>query len=491
MSLLTIIAQVELPRWWRLGVIAIGAIILCSCKSMTPAVGHVGQAFLPANPPTVGQTFLSANPHARQARMPAPHAVQPAQHEFPSPALPPEAYYQNGPIAGGEIVHEGGVIHEGAVIHGNPSAHGAVLYGGDPSCPTCNQPGWSPPMHVGHGYCQPGAGCAVPCPAPCPPPQIPSDEWIVDERRCDASNRCPPDEYICDGGDQAKPVRVAPDYHIVGLDVEDTVAHFDTLDGRRLVEQSNKLCIYSPRFASVRQVRGVSQHEGRDFVGRIHQPEAPYLSEEAQLAFQYEQPVQPVGQIGTKQPTIFRERNAGVGIDNSESLIGLAAREQLLGPVEVLRTGLLDQADAARLAAAIDSAIVWTHDLGVIVQISGQRLTIDTHDTKLGEIVMVDHEGNPGMRIIKIASHKEAQSGDVIEFTLRFDNIGDEEVGNVTIVDNLTTRLEYVEDSQSCTPDATFLVEPNEGQSLALRWEILEPIPPGEGGVIKFKCRVR
>jgi uncharacterized repeat protein (TIGR01451 family) len=458
MTFLEIIARIELPRWWRLGVIAVGAIILCSCKSMTP-VGHVS-----GRTSSEGEIAQSNQLPQRSASVPrpmetfghplggvvrrAPNAsVQPVDYEIPSPALPPAAY-DNGAV-------------------------------------TCEGPGYSP---VPYGYGQACAPCAQPCPHV---PRIPSDEWIVEERPCDASNRCPPDEYICDGGDQEKPVRVAPDYRIVGLDVEDTVAHFDTLDGRRLVEQSNKLCIYSPRFASVRQVRGIRQHEGRDFVGRIHQPEAAHLSEEAQLAFQYEQPVQPVGQIGTKQPTIFRDRNAGVGMDASQSLIGLASREQLLGPVEVLSSGLLEQADKPRLAAAIDSAIVWSHDLGVIVQISGQRLAVDTHDTKLGEIVMVDHEGNPGMRIIKIASHKEAQSGDVVEFTLRFDNIGDEEVGNVTIVDNLTTRLEYVEDSQSCTPDATFLVEPNEGQSLALRWEILEPIPPGQGGVIKFKCRVR
>ena len=38
-----------------------------------------------------------------------------------------------------------------------------------------------------------------------------------------------------------------------------------------------------------------------------------------------------------------------------------------------------------------------------------------------------------------------AQPGEEVEFTLRFDNVGDRVIGNVTIIDSLTTRLEYVD----------------------------------------------
>jgi hypothetical protein len=36
-----------------------------------------------------------------------------------------------------------------------------------------------------------------------------------------------------------------------------------------------------------------------------------------------------------------------------------------------------------------------------------------------------------------------------------------------------------------------FLSDYNEAESLVLRWEIIEPMKPGEGGVIRFRCRVR
>ena len=50
-------------------------------------------------------------------------------------------------------------------------------------------------------------------------------------------------------------------------------------------------------------------------------------------------------------------------------------------------------------------------------------------------------------------------------FTLRFDNCGDQPIGNVVIVDSLSTRLEYVPDSAECSLDAKFSTQPNEGGS--------------------------
>ena len=78
-----------------------------------------------------------------------------------------------------------------------------------------------------------------------------------------------------------------------------------------------------------------------------------------------------------------------------------------------------------------------------------------------------------------------------MEFTIRFDNVGDQTIGNVTVIDNLTTRLEYVDGSETCTVPANFSASDNDGASLKLRWEIEKPLKVGEGGVIRFQCRVR
>ena len=84
-----------------------------------------------------------------------------------------------------------------------------------------------------------------------------------------------------------------------------------------------------------------------------------------------------------------------------------------------------------------------------------------------------------------------AEPGDEVAFTIRFDNVGTETIGNVTIIDNLTTRLEYVPETAQCSIPAQFGTQVNEGDSLVLRWEITDPLEPGDGGVIRFTCRVR
>ncbi|MFP4408962.1 MAG: hypothetical protein ACLFPW_10615, partial [Spirochaetaceae bacterium] len=99
--------------------------------------------------------------------------------------------------------------------------------------------------------------------------------------------------------------------------------------------------------------------------------------------------------------------------------------------------------------------------------------------------------GKPRLRVVKSASEHFAKPGDELAFTIRFDNVGNQVIGNVTILDNLTTRLEYIPDSAQCSLDANFFTEPNEGGSVVLRAELVEPLEPGTGGVLRFRCRVR
>src|ERR1039458_8472173 len=134
---------------WRLAIIALGTLILCSCRG--PA---------------------SQGPH--QASTPGA-TVAPGGYA----ALPPQAYT------------------------GMPA--------GEP-CP------------IG----PPGMEAGVPLPytaaGPWTPPGI-IPPW-------------PADEYLRDGGNAGPPIRVGPRGELLGLEMEDTVVRYSTLDGRTLVEPS-------------------------------------------------------------------------------------------------------------------------------------------------------------------------------------------------------------------------------------------------------------
>lgn len=374
------------PRWWRMVVVALTTLILCSCQGPHRA-GGPGGAFFP-----------------------------------PPPALPQQAVA--APMAG--------------------AASG-------PSSPVGP---WAPP------------GLAT-----CP--------W-------------PPDEYLCDGGDSAPTARIGEDWQIGGLNVEDTVGHFDTVDGRRVVTPSNRVCIYSPRFGAVRQVVGLGQQEQRTPWLGIHQPLKLVQHDETQIAANSKQNLQAEAQLSRKlATTYYTEEGDGIVSTSAEPL---KSRHTFLPREESVLThqAVFEEAEMAWLADGVTAARAWDHTHAVLVMIDRTRAIAETGDEKVESVYTVlDPPGNPKLRILKLASTEFAAPGETVDFTLRFDNVGDEVIGNVTIVDNLTTRLEYVPDSAECSIPAEFSTEPSESGSLVLRWEITDPLQPEGLGVIRFRCRVR
>src|SRR5690606_23596303 len=94
--------------------------------------------------------------------------------------------------------------------------------------------------------------------------------------------RGPSDEYLCDGGDHGLPAAVLKDWSVAGLEQEDTVAHYDTVDGRTIITPSNKVCIYAPRFAAVRKVVDLEAYARYDAVAGAKQRMIPVGANESE-----------------------------------------------------------------------------------------------------------------------------------------------------------------------------------------------------------------
>lgn len=302
----------------------------------------------------------------------------------------------------------------------------------------------------------------------------------------------PQDEYLRDGADQGLPVAVAPDWEIRGLEPEDTIAHYDTLDGRTLVEPSNRVHIYSPRFGAVRQVVSMVQNEQRNQSAGVYTPTKLTLYDESQGAASSKQQLQADRQIGSKLASTYRTRlgrdvvSTGVGPESFQNHF------KAFENVRAIRTGQLVESEMAFLAQGVDAAVAWTHKQAVQIILDRQCAAAEVSDTKLETVYTINSPpGNPKLRLIKVASTQFAEPGDIIDFTLRFDNIGNQPIGNVTVVDNLPTRLVFIPGSAQASVKARFSTEANEALSEALRWEIEDPVAPGAGGIIRFRCRVR
>lgn len=302
----------------------------------------------------------------------------------------------------------------------------------------------------------------------------------------------PEDEYLRDGGDDGSPVAVAPDWTVYGLELEDTIAHFDTVDGRTLIEPSNKVVVYAPRFGSVRTITRIAGNEQAEPVQGLENPERIARNEETTIATTSLQRVKLEQQDGARLPGEFRMRMQDGALSRAQVVTAFDDAFMPYENITVLRTGTMAANEKAMLAAAVQAAITWTSDQAVQVEIDHQAAQAVTGDRKAQATFTYDDlRNNPKLRLIKVASTNTARPGETVDFTLRYDNMGDQVLGNIVIVDNLTTRLEYVPDSAQSSRDASFSVAPNEGDSLVLRWEIDKPIEPGDGGILRFRCVVR
>jgi uncharacterized repeat protein (TIGR01451 family) len=158
-----------------------------------------------------------------------------------------------------------------------------------------------------------------------------------------------------------------------------------------------------------------------------------------------------------------------------------------------LQTGQLRQSDEARLAVSIQSAANWTRDQNPVIAASSQQGNELRSHFRDQELVGRENRfnGKARLRVVKLADKAIAEPGDIVTFTIRYDNIGDREVHAVVIVDNLTPRLEYIEDSATCDSNGVLETEDNGEGSLILRWVLDEPLAGRAGGVVTFQARVR
>jgi uncharacterized repeat protein (TIGR01451 family) len=321
-----------------------------------------------------------------------------------------------------------------------------------------------------------------------PIPYTPSGPWAPPG----IAKPWPQDEYLADGGDKGIGVAMADHRQVRGLEMEDTVACFDTLDGRTIVEPSNQVFLYSPRFGAVRQVTGVRENDQTVASSGMHQPIRLVSAGEVATPGSAKQNLETVRQIGQKSITVFRTRQGDGAVSTA---IGPAAFQNAFLPYEnftVIRVGKFEGAERAWLARGTTAAVTWSSDQAVQVMLDHQTASALVRDEKVDTLFSVNQPpAHPKLRIVKVASTPFAEIGDTVDFTLRFDNVGNQVIGNVAILDSLTTRLAYVEGTAQSSLPASFSAQQNEGGSLVLRWEIAQPLEPGKGGILRFTCRVR
>ena len=303
-----------------------------------------------------------------------------------------------------------------------------------------------------------------------------------------------PDEYIFDGGDRDHPVHYSGG-DMAGLDTEDTVVEFKDENGKNHVKASNRVAVYAPRFGAVRTVAG------------------PGIDVKVDKA------------AGATDIAGFNSLNERVGLDMNIAntpASGLAVREGASGVEVAMPPQIARKSDSASQSNKVDQGLeskvalgMGTLEMSTMQEIRLQILEPASSSIKTGfgktastsqatlayakfrvqATVGTEKNGRKGeIHITKEASPLIAKAGDEITFTINFRNIGDYNVHDVRIIDNLTPRLQYVEgtgqiDVATGTGGGLTAV-PNKEGSQTLEFTLDEPLKGGESGTITFKAIV-
>lgn len=298
-------------------------------------------------------------------------------------------------------------------------------------------------------------------------------------------------EYIFDGGDQQPTVIIKKDWTAAGVDPTDTVIYYETLAGSVCVQPTNRVPIYAPRFGAVRQVSGLQLATHALGTERILAPVSVERFDENNLAGTVVQPVAPHGEQQVGLIDAFQENYVAPPLEQIQPLYRMSAARVPFELIDPTRTGLITREELVDIQQFIQNAQAWVTPESLAVEISNQAAIL-VKDTKAAQDLFVyELPDKCAMRICKAASHTIANSGDIVSFSIRFDNAGVKPLGNAVIIDNLPPRLNYINGSQQCSVGVRFSAEPNDVGSMVLRWEIEEAIEPSDGGVISFDCRVR
>ncbi|MGN6543984.1 MAG: hypothetical protein ACTHK7_02970, partial [Aureliella sp.] len=119
-------------------------------------------------------------------------------------------------------------------------------------------------------------------------------------------------EYLYDGGDREPLVRVEEDWTVHGLDSQDTVAHYETVDGKLCITPTNRVPIYAPRFGAVRKLTAPIISARAVGAERVLEPTGPAIQRTRDLAGNVTLPTGPRRETAVKLIDGLYDRTRGV-----------------------------------------------------------------------------------------------------------------------------------------------------------------------------------
>jgi uncharacterized repeat protein (TIGR01451 family) len=305
--------------------------------------------------------------------------------------------------------------------------------------------------------------------------------------------RMPRDECLPDGGDQIPYAHFTGYDQLTGVSPSETAAQFSRPGERPRLVTSNQVCVYAPRFGLVRSsaalIATLHMDGPRNVDHRLRR-----AAVEGRVTADYKVQKDKVNSLRRRERlgSVAMNETLG-GIDELRVIAAMVKEEGYDKVFGHIGPNHMGQSDDPRIAMSIEAAKAWNRDQFPAYtaitegggEVAGSMLT--------GEVQQIKQPyRKPGdLTLWKTVTPQNAQQGEIVEFAIYYRNVGQLPLENVSIIDSLTARLEYVADSSQTDRRAVFTASPNDAESHELRWDISDPLPGGEGGVVWFKAKVR
>lgn len=250
-------------------------------------------------------------------------------------------------------------------------------------------------------------------------------------------------ECLADGGDTKRVIGIGPKERLTGLDPSDTAIEYTTPKGKK-VFPSNRVCICVPRYIGLRSETMLALNTAL---------QTPTANHQADILVR------------------IKKRLFPQDAYRVDAMLGMQMKYRPNGLIGSLGVGAVDQFSGKPMGVAVQN------NLKVVAEVR-----------ELEELNATDCK----MLLTKwYEPHGPHQIGDEVTFFLKYHNATNAPMTDVVISDSLTARLEYIPDTTKSDRGATFTTEPNEAGSLILKWAVDAKLKPGEGGLIRFKARIR
>jgi uncharacterized repeat protein (TIGR01451 family) len=299
------------------------------------------------------------------------------------------------------------------------------------------------------------------------------------------------DEYVCDGGDKNLPVHYEGTNR-AGLDAEDTIAEFKDDTGKMHVKATNEACVYAPRFGEVRTATLPQEGLAVDRAAG-HQDKMAVVDVDARTVLDEKvQSDEPWGMETRARASGVEKRDIDVQMHQARSAETHVSLLNAYEDFRFIREGQFDRANPAVVALGVTASQEWADGRRPIIMAKDDSGQIVQGRFTAQDYTGVEDRRTPGeLKLLKVADKESAHPGDIVTFTIRFDNVGGRELQAIRIVDNLSPRLDYIEGSISCNLDGRVDVEENGFGGKLLTFEFDNALPGNTGGYISFQCRVR